>query len=355
MRVEAFDERGGAQIQSALQLRSVLAQSLEHCARRGERERMAHEGAGKEGDADLGDGVVAEAPGSAIERVEEARVAGDDPDRQAAAEHLAVGRKIRLHAEHGLRSAGMHAEAGDDLVEHQCGAGLGRDRAQLVQEFPRLQIGPPALHRFHQHGGKLVGVGPDGLERAVLPVLEDDDVVRHRVRNARCDRLCCGHAVAHPWAYQHLVEDAVIGAGEHDDLVAAGHRARGADRGRDRLRSRIAERCALHADGVAHELRDLAGDRRLRADLDAGVELALERGADELRIVPEEDRAEAVHEIDVLVAVDVPQARALRALGHDRIDDLLPVAAGSRHWSGDPTDGRDAVRSAPSTVLVRRP
>ena len=98
--VEAVHECRRAQVEPTLQLRSVLAQSLEHGARRGEREWMAHECAGKEGDPDLGCGLVAEAPHPAIERIEEARVAGDDADRQAAAEHLAVGRQIGLHAEH---------------------------------------------------------------------------------------------------------------------------------------------------------------------------------------------------------------------------------------------------------------
>ena len=93
---------------------------------------MTHKGAGKEGDAGLGRGFVTKIPRSAIERIEEARLTGHDSDRQTAAEHLAVGGQISLHAKHGLHSARMHAETRYDLVEHQCGTGLSRDRAKLV-------------------------------------------------------------------------------------------------------------------------------------------------------------------------------------------------------------------------------
>src|SRR6202012_3341461 len=110
-------------IQPALQLRTVIAQALQHRTSRRERERMTHKGAGEESNADLGRGFVAEIPRSAIERVEEARLAGYDSDRQTAAEHLAVGGQVSLHAKHGLHPARMHAETRYNLVEHQCGAG----------------------------------------------------------------------------------------------------------------------------------------------------------------------------------------------------------------------------------------
>ena len=61
---------------------------------------------------------------------------------------------------------------------------------------------------------------------------------------------------------------------------------------------------------LADHLRDFAGERRLRADLDAGVELRLDGVADEVGVVPEEDHAEAVGHVDVLVAVDIPELRA---------------------------------------------
>ena len=51
----------------------------------------------------------------------------------------------------------------------------------------------------------------------------------------------------------------------------------------------------------------LAGQRRLRADLEAASSCARDGLGDEVGRVPEQDQAEAVHEVDVLVAVDVPE------------------------------------------------
>ena len=89
----------------------------------GERQRMAHERAGEEGGGRLGHGVVAVAPGAAVQRIHELRLAGQDADRHAAAHDLAVGREIGADAEHRLHAARMDAEAGDDFVEHQRSAG----------------------------------------------------------------------------------------------------------------------------------------------------------------------------------------------------------------------------------------
>src|SRR6185437_702633 len=130
--VEAFHEASGAEIQAALQLRTVLAQALEHGTSRGERKRMPHESARKESNANFGGGLIAISPCSTIERIEEACVAGDDPDRQTAAEYLTIGGQVSFHAEHGLHPAGMRSEASYDLVENQCSAGLCRDGAEFV-------------------------------------------------------------------------------------------------------------------------------------------------------------------------------------------------------------------------------
>ena len=68
---------------------------------------------------------------------------------------------------------------------------------------------------------------------------------------------------------------------------------------------------------------DFAGERVLRADLVALVELLAHRLVHEVRLPAEQVHAEAVERVDVLVAVEVPDVRALRALDHDLVDDLL--------------------------------
>ena len=84
---------------------------------------------------------------------------------------------------------------------------------------------------------------------------------------------------------------------------------------------------AVEAGELADQLRDLAGERMLRADLVAQVELLLHRVEDEVRLPAEQVHAEAVERVDVLVAVEVPDVRALGALDHDLVDDLLEQRA----------------------------
>ena len=64
--------------------------------------------------------------------------------------------------------------------------------------------------------------------------------------------------------------------------------------------------------------RDLAGEHVLRADLVAGVDLLVDRLADEVRLPAEQAHAEAVEHVDVLVAVDVPE-RGCRASARSTI------------------------------------
>ncbi len=71
----------------------------------------------------------------------------------------------------------------------------------------------------------------------------------------------------------HLVEDAVVRAGEDHDRAAAGDGARDAHRAHHRLGAGVAETRAIEAGELADELGDLAGERMLRADLVAEVEL----------------------------------------------------------------------------------
>ena len=56
------DQRRRPQVQPALQFGPFRLEVLEHGLRRGERERVAHEGAGEEGHADVGIEIVAVLP-----------------------------------------------------------------------------------------------------------------------------------------------------------------------------------------------------------------------------------------------------------------------------------------------------
>ncbi len=112
---------------------------------------------------------------------------------------------------------------------------------------------------------------------------------------------------------------AVIRAGEGDDALLAGGGAGNADGRHDGFGARVAECDPLHAGELADQPRDLCGVLRLRTDLNAVVQLLLDGADDERRLMAEEGHAEAHAHVDVLVAVDVPERRALRARSDDGI------------------------------------
>ena len=132
----------------------------------------------------------------------------------------------------------------------------------------------------------------------------------------------------HLRAPQHRIEHAVERALDHHEAVAAGIAARHAQRRRHRLGAGIGEAHLLdrrhHLD---HQLGDrrfqLGRERRHAADLDP----AARRAVDALVAVAEDDRAPAQAEIDIAVAVEIPQQRALAALHVDRRV-IAPIAIG---------------------------
>ena len=90
---------------------------------------------------------------------------------------------------------------------------------------------------------------------------------------------------------------------------------------------------------IAHVISaTVAQQVALDADRESAVELRLDGRHDEVRGVPEQIGAEPVGGVDVLVAVDVPDPRAARALGHDLVDELLPglVEPDDRAVVGEP-------------------
>ena len=125
---------------------------------------MTDERPGKERDADLWERGVAVLPVPAVERVHELRRAGDNADRQSAADHLAVRGEVRADAEVRLRAARAQPESSHDLVEDQRGCESFGDAAKLVQELPRLQVETAALHGLDEHGGDLGPVRPQVVE-----------------------------------------------------------------------------------------------------------------------------------------------------------------------------------------------
>ncbi len=103
----------------------------------------------------------------------------------------------------------------------------------------------------------------------------------------------------------------MIGARKDGDLVPAGDRPADAGRGQDGLRTRVGEGHARHAGHFAYQGGHFAGQKLEGADFEAAIQLFVDRLDDEGRPVPEHAGAEAHHEIDVFVAVDVPNLRSI--------------------------------------------
>ncbi len=134
-RVQPAGQAGGFLRQILLQRRPLFLDVIEHGPHRCEHKGMAHEGAGEERHADFGEGFIAEAPLTAVECIHELVAAGQDADRQAAPDDLAVSCQIRPHADHGLHPARVDAKAGDDLVHDERSTRCLGDFADFAQEI----------------------------------------------------------------------------------------------------------------------------------------------------------------------------------------------------------------------------
>ena len=159
-------------------------------------------------------------------------------------------------------------------------------------------------------GGELVDAA---LESRRVVALHERASARRWTAGCPLPRAAGGHSVR-PLATtprHHGVVVAVVGAEDLHDVVAAGVRAGDTDRVHGRLRPRVREAPARQAEAA----RELLGHRhrllRGRAEVSAEREAALDGCPDRGVSVPLHHRAEAVVEVDVLVAVDIPHPRAL--------------------------------------------
>jgi hypothetical protein len=157
------------------------------------RHRGHHVGVGVEGaagEADVGRVGV-------VEAAHQLAAAADHAHRQAAAQGLAVGDHVGLHAEVFLRAAAAQAEAHEDLVEDQHDAALGADLAQLLQPgggggavevgaaravhqgrvARRGLVGVQGLQRVDQHAGDVVA-GAQHLQAALVLVAQGVGLAR---------------------------------------------------------------------------------------------------------------------------------------------------------------------------------
>ncbi len=287
---------------------------------------MTHERAGEKGDADFGERAVAEGPLAAVQRVHEFSFAGQDADGQSAPHDFAVGRKVRADAEHGLHAAAVNAEARDHFIHHEGGARRLGDLAHFAQEFERPRVRMPALHGFDDDRGEILGMVANPLQRLRGAVFQNDHVLDLGRGNAGCHGLGFRLGAAALYAFdQDLVELAMIVAVEDHDFFAARHGACETHRRHDSFRTGVAVGHPLVAGEFAEERGHLAGHVGLRPDREASIQLCPERVDHEGRRMAEGGLAEAVHEVDIFIAVDVMDLRSRRRGVDDGVDHLLPL------------------------------
>ena len=255
------------------------------------------------------------------------RVAPIAPHGQAAADRLRQAHDVRRHAERLDGAAERDRGPRLHLVERQVRAVLVREILEPLQVAGLGQDHAAVHHRrLDDHAGDLALVL---LERArglgqVVERHHPHDV-RHRLRDA--ERLRHGvrmlpgadlRGIGTDGEHQRVVVP-VIRALDLDDHLAAGvgaHEARGLERG---LRAGVAEPPEREAEAfdqvVADRVQVLRGLREVRAALD----LPLDR-LDDLRVrVAGDHGAVAQVEVEVLVAVDVPQPVAQAVVDVDRV------------------------------------
>ena len=186
--IDGLGETRSTAVDGVPELRPLRVQELEHRVNRRDGERMTHEGTSEERDAARWERIIAILPEATIKGVHELRLACDNSDRHAAADDLAVGGEIRLHAVIGLSATGTGSQSRHDFIKDQQSSVLRGQTAQLLNEFLRTPFRSAALHRLHHHGSDLTGVRLDELKGAISAVVEHPHVLDGAEGNARCHR-----------------------------------------------------------------------------------------------------------------------------------------------------------------------
>ncbi len=188
-----------------------------------------------------------------------------------------------------------------------------------------------ALHWLHDDCRKIFRILANPLEGVISSVFEHHHIGGFFAWDARGTRNGKRFAVFLEAFYQHFVEHTVIVASEENNLVAAGNGTSHAHRGNHRFRASVAKSCPLVSGHFAKSGGYFAREDGLRPDFEALMQLLFDCDLDKVRAMTEHDRSKAIQDVYVFIAVNVPQPRAFRLRGDDRIDHLLPLHAETGH------------------------
>src|SRR5882724_8109374 len=330
-RVQPLDHFSSPRREIFLQLRPLRLQVRQHRKTRSHRQRVSHKRSGKEGDANGRIRIVSELPHTSVKRVHVLGFTREDTDRHSARQHFSVRREVCSNAKQFLAAARMHAETGHYFVKNQATAGILRNLPQFFQEAHRLKIWVTTLYRLNHYCCKIIRVLADPFQRIRCPILQDDDVCRLLARNSWRHRNRVRFACFLQSFHEHFVKHAVIVSSKEHDFVPARYGSRNAHRCRHCFRPGVAERRALISGKLANQLRRFTREQSLRPNLKPFMQLLFDCFLNKVRAMSQHDRSEAIQDVDVLVAVYIPETRTLGLVCDDRIDHLFPLRTEARH------------------------
>ncbi len=174
----------------------------------------------------------------------------------------------------------------------------------------------------------------DEIECFVRAVFHYVRVVDSLKRNAGGRRQRPQLAVTVGLMNEYLVEVAVIVTGKDHHLVATCEGARQPHSGLHRFGTGACETGPIHTRKLANHFCDFAYQWCLGADLKPAVQLFFHRFAHVSWRMAEEMRPEAVQQVDVFVAVHIPELRTQGSLDPDGIHHFFPatIEASGRSW-----------------------
>jgi hypothetical protein len=229
------------------------------------------------------------------------------PERMPVGKRLAPCAEVWPHAERLPAAAQVEPRTAADLVDHQDGADAVADRPQPLGELGgrRLEVAVDVVaDRGYDDRRHVVGIRRvDGrLDRRKVVVLEQDRVgvvLRRRARRVGAGRPA---------------RDAVVGTARQQHLAPPGRRPGHDDPERRGVRAVLAEHRPIRVGHLVHEhLAELHHQGRRPVQDVAHGRLRRDRLLDARVAVPEQDRSPRAHQVDVLVAVHVPDTAALTA------------------------------------------
>ncbi len=276
-----------------------------------------------------------------VEQVDDLGAPAKAAEGHAAADVFTQRRQVGLDAVHRLQPAGRQAGRHHLVQQQQRADPRGRVAQRMQERGLGGDAAATAHHRLQRHhrqiGAVLLDQGDGG--RGVV-------VGREHVLERRVDRA----------ALAREGEDAaVVAAPEHHHLGPAGEVPREADRHQVRLGARVGEAHPLQPEAGA----DGPGEARLgdgvAAEVDAVVERAVDRRADDGVGVAIEARGVFAQEIDIFGAIQVPQPAPLPAREAERERVVMQHGAGIApgHHRGRLDGAREAFRVARDIRLAR--